>query len=345
MHRTPIFAAALVCLAISAPLAGAVDQVVNDSQGRPINFDVQAAGVDIAGYAGILDRAIHGDEISNMEVRVIPENRIAAECGSEAAACYRWSRGGGATLIVPSLPPGRVTAALVHEYGHHIDNSYEHLPNAPSLDGTANWWRARGMAQLLSSNTVAFDYGRGWDHSIAEIFAEDYKLLNAPTTGHMIRWLGAPKQPVLDAIRTDLGPGAPQPTTNPPNPGTSRPPPGSNPPAAASGRPAKGPLSRRARSRFNEKGRVRARTRRSIPFPVSSPRTIIVRAKVTNPRGRRALKAVLRCGGKTISTKRLRRGRPTTLVARKVNPGQCTVRLTAGRAPVRYALSVKKNRA
>ena len=341
MPPVKILAAAVVSLTVNASVATAAQTVVNDDQGRPITFDIRASGVDITGYADILRATLHGDEISNMTVRVVPENQIATECSSRAVACYRWSRGGRATLVVPSLPAERVAPALVHEYGHHVDNSYPHLPNAQSLDGTAGWWRARQMASLLASQTVSWNYDRGWDHSIAEIFAEDYKLLNRPQSGHLIRWLKAPPEPVLDAIRADLGPGAPPPTTNPPAPSAPAPPPTTAPPRAAPGPSTR--LRRRARSRFNEKGLVRKR--KSIPFPIASTRRVVVRARVTNKRGRRVLKAVLRCGGKTIVTKRLHRGKRATLVAKRATPGQCTVRLTAGRAPVRYALLIRKIRA
>ncbi|MDH3226487.1 MAG: hypothetical protein OEM67_05285, partial [Thermoleophilia bacterium] len=184
MRFTTVFAAALTASAALATTAAAAEQVVNDSRGRPITFDVQAAGVDVNGYAAILDRSLHGNEISDVVVRVIPENQIARECGSGALACYQWSNRGGALITVPSMPPAQVTSPLVHEYGHHVDATYAHLDSARGLDGTARWWSARGMAALLSSGQVAFSYGLGWPRSVAEIFAEDYKNLNASETRH-----------------------------------------------------------------------------------------------------------------------------------------------------------------
>ncbi len=342
MRFTTVFVAALTASAALATTAAAAEQIVNDSQGRPITFDVQAGGVDVSAFAGILDRSLHGNEISDVVVRVIPENQIAAECGSGALACYQWSSRGGALITVPSLPASRVTSSLVHEYGHHIDATYAHLENNRGLDGTASWWSARGMATLLSSRQAAFDYSLGWPRSVAEIFAEDYKILNAPETRHKITWLGGPSQPVLDAIRADLT-GA----TPPPNPGESgsgetkppgTPPTGAPPPG---GQPRGG---KRARSRFRERGRIAARKRKSIPFPVQSVRRIRAVVRVTAGKGRRPLRAALRCNTKTVATKQVRRGNPTTLVAKRATPGQCTVRLTAKRSPVKYSLSVKKIR-
>lgn len=341
MRFTTVFLTALAAGAALSTAATAAEQVVNDSQGRPVTFDVQAAAVDVSGYAAILDRSLHGNEISDVTVRIIPENQIAGACGSGALACYRWSSRGGALITVPSLPPSQVTSSLVHEYGHHVDATYAHLDGARGLDGTKRWWSARGMATLLSSRQVAFDYSLGWPRSVAEIFAEDYKILNAPETRHKITWLGAPSQPVLDAIAADLGGGAP-----PPNPGESgsgeTKPPGAPPTStpAAGGRPR----GKRAKSRFTERGRIAARKRKSIPFPVRSVRRVRAVVRATRGRGRRPLKAVLRCNAKTVATKQVRRGSPVALVARRVTPGQCTIRLVAKRAPVTYRLKVKKIR-
>jgi hypothetical protein len=340
MRFSTVLATALTIGAAMTSGATAAQQVVDDSQGRPITFDVQAAGVDVRGYAAILDRALHGDEISDVVVRVIPESRIAQECGSGALACYRWSSRGGARITVPGLPPARVTSSLVHEYGHHVDATYAHLDGARGLDGTARWWRARGMAQLLSSGQVAFDYSLGWPRSVAEIFAEDYSTLNAPQTRHGISWLGSPAPPVLDAIRADVGGGAPAPNPGRSGSGETKPP--GAPPSATS--PAGGRPGKRAKSRFRERGRIPARRRRSIPFPVQSVRRVRAVVRVTKGKGRRPLKAVLRCNATTIAARQLRKRRPAVLVARRVTPGQCTVRLVAKRSPVKYRLAVRKIR-
>jgi hypothetical protein len=339
MRCTTVFLAALTASAALTATASAAEQVVSDSQGRPITFDVQAAGVDVAGYAGILDRALHGNEISDVVVRVVPESQIARECGSGALACYQWSSRGGAEITVPSLPPSQVTSSLVHEYGHHVDATYAHLDGARGLDGTARWWSARSMAGLLSSGQVAFNYSLGWSRSVAEIFAEDYKNLNAPQARHKITWLGAPARPVLDAIRADLGGGAPRPNPSQSGSGETKPP---GTPSAAT--PPARPAGKRGKSRFRERGRIAAGRRKSIPFPVQSVRRIRVVVRVRKGRGRRPLKAVLRCNARTVSTKRARRGKPTLLGARRVTPGQCTLRLTANRSPVSYGVAIKKIR-
>ena len=90
MARRPALAigAAAMVLAAAAP-AGAVPETTHDSAGRPIHFDVQAQGADVAGYTAILDGLLHGDEISDVTVTIVPQPSIATQCGTGAAACYR----------------------------------------------------------------------------------------------------------------------------------------------------------------------------------------------------------------------------------------------------------------
>src|ERR671936_113982 len=59
----------------------------------------------------------------------------------------------------------------------------------------------RGMANLFASRTVSFDYSKGWDHSIAEIFAEEYAYIHvSPLYHYAIRWLSPPD----DKLKADM---------------------------------------------------------------------------------------------------------------------------------------------
>jgi hypothetical protein len=322
-HALAIGAAALA-LAAAGPAAAAT-QVTSDSAGRPINFDVQDQGADVAGYTAILDGLLHGDEISDVTVTIVAQSAIPANCGAGAAACYRWSTRGGAVMFVPNLPAAQVRGALTHEYGHHVDATRPHLAGARGLDGTAGWWRVRGMATFLAQGQVAWDYSLGWDRSIAEVFAEDYKLTNAPAETSRIGWLGPPPQSVTDAIRTDLaGPTvAPAPPAQPPQP-----------PPAAAGRPPRGAgLAQGPRVTARARGWLRAGQRTRIPFAVAAGRRVAVTVGgVTAGR----VRAVLRCNGRTLSGAAARRGRPVTLRSRRTSRSACSVGLRAIGAPSRY---------
>jgi hypothetical protein len=322
-RRSPLAIGAAALVLTAAASAGAVPQVTHDSAGRPIHFDVQAQGADVAGYTAILDGLLHGDEISDVTVTIVPQPSIATQCGTGAAACYRWSSRGGAAMFVPNLAPAQVRGALTHEYGHHFDATRPHLAGAGGLDGTAGWWRTRGMATLLAQGQVAWDYARGWDRSIAEVFAEDYKLTNLQGETSRIAWLGPPPPAVSDAIRADLaGPTvAPVAPAQPPMP----------PPSAAGARPPPGGPVPRAAARAS--GRLPSGGRAWVRFAVPSGRRVAVTVSgVTAGR----VRAVLRCNGRTLAGAAARRGRPATVRAARVARGSCRLGLRAIGAPSRY---------
>ena len=333
MNRVALrLAAAAVTLAGAVP-ALAVQQVTHDSAGRTITFDVSAQGADVAGYTAVLDGLQHGAEISDVTVTIVPQSSIATECGAGADACYRWSSRGGAVMFVPDLPPAQVRGSLAHEYGHHVDATRPHLPGAKGLDGTAGWWEARGMAALLAEGRVAWDYSLGWDHSIAEIFAEDYKLTNIPGETSQIRWLGPPSAAVSGAIRADLA-GAtvtPVPPAQAPLPPPTATGPASEPATTGTG----------ARKVIRSSGRLAPGRRSRVRFSVTSPSRMAVNVKgVTGGR----VRAVLRCNGKPVGGAAARRGRPATVRAARVASGACLVTLRAVGASSSYRVTVVTTR-
>ncbi len=130
--------AAALMLACAVP-AMAVQQVTHDSAGRPITFDVQAQGADVAGYSAVLDGLLHGAEISDVTVTIVPQSSIASECEPGAVACYRWSSRDGAAMFVPSQPP-RAGPRLA---GPRVRPSRRHHPPAPA--GREGAGRHRGL--------------------------------------------------------------------------------------------------------------------------------------------------------------------------------------------------------
>ena len=213
---------------------------------------------------------------------------MPSECGdAQAVACYRWSSRGDAAMFVPAVPATEVRAALTHEYGHHIDATRPHVTGARGLDGTPSWWRARGMADRLARGEVAWDYSRGWDHAVAEIYAEDYAVTNgAGTSG--IRWLGDPPSAVQDAIRADLA-----------GPVVAPAPPAPAPPTAPAPQPAAGtsaapkPLLARRSGRLAAGARARDRVRGPAARAPGGARErrhggpVACRAALQRPRARR----------------------------------------------------------
>ncbi|HMN99879.1 MAG TPA: hypothetical protein PKD59_10730 [Miltoncostaeaceae bacterium] len=316
---------AMLGLAAAASPAAAATQVTSDGAGRPITFDVRAgSGADVSGYTAILDGLLHGAEISSVVVTVIPEASVAGECGDgRAIACYRWSSAGDASMFVPAVPAAQVRSALTHEYGHHIDATRPHVSGARGLDGTASWWRARDMAARLARGEVAWDYSLGWDHSIAEIYAEDYAVTNGVGPSG-IGWLGDPPAAVRDAIRADLAGAVASPA-----PPTPAPAPASQPAAGGTAAPAPA-IARRS-------GRLAAGSRARISFAVTDRRRLAVRISGATS-GR--LRAVLRCNRRPRGGATARPERPAVVRAR-VAPGRCRVTVRALDASSRFHVVVR----
>ena len=77
----------VLTLAVAAG-AGAAIVTTTDLQGRQITFDVRAKNVDTDWYANVLRATAHGNEISNVTIRIVPDQSIDTLCGNEAAACF-----------------------------------------------------------------------------------------------------------------------------------------------------------------------------------------------------------------------------------------------------------------
>jgi hypothetical protein len=185
--------------------AGTADAAIvtrHDSAGRVVTFDVRARGVQVGWYAGVLRRAIHGDEIETVRIRIVPRTQISRLCEGEwTQSCYDGDEKGG-VLVIPAGPPSEVAHLLLHEYAHHIDMArsnflYTDKPWASS------WWATRGMKSLIARGRVSLTYSLGWEHAAGEIFAEDYVQLNMRSR-YNIRWLDPPGAAVKAALRRDL---------------------------------------------------------------------------------------------------------------------------------------------
>lgn len=299
-RRLAFLLVALIASLAVATGAGAEIAVRQDDQGRAITFDVQAANVDVDWYAGLLRAAAHGNEITQVTTRIVPEERVGPLCGAGAQACYSRSRGGG-LIIVPAGKDLRVASTFLHEYGHHIDR-YWSVAGVPELNGTAVWWRMRGMQQLLDQGRVAFDYSRGWSRSVAEIFAEDYSWIHLPYQ-FAIPWLSPPDETLKAAMLAELGG---QPTSTIPE------------------TPAAGPLV------INRSGAIAARGRQAVPFGLLGPgRRVTFTATVSrSTRAGIRARAEVVCDGTRVSSQTFGRGRRTrTIDVPNLGPADCQARL------------------
>ena len=306
---------ALVLALAAAVAAGAEVIVSRDDQGRSITFDVHAAGVDVEWYAALLRAAVHGNEISTVTIRIVPSEQIASACGASAVACYG-NRGGSPLMIVPAGQSDLVAHALVHEYGHHLDEAWT-VAGYPEPNGTPVWWAARGIADLLRRGQVAFDYSLGWSHSVGELFAEDYTWINLP--GHyQISWLSPPDDTLKSALLAELGSAA------------------TPPPAATTPTPQPVVVVRQ--------GSLAPHTKQAVRFMVDSGRRVTLTAAVGGSReiGVRARVEVY-CEGQRVASRSFGRGlQTTTLDVRGQAPALCSARVVStSRVVHAYSLRVR----
>ena len=302
-----LLAVLVAAVAVSFALARGAEAAIitsQDTQGRTITFDVRAATVDTDWYAAVLRATAHGNEISDVTIRIVPEPQIEALCGDAAAACYT-GRSGPKVIIVPAGKSANLEATLIHEYGHHLDTFWQ-VNGVPELNGTPVWWQARGMASLLSSGRVAFDYRLGWDHSIAEIFAEDYSYIHMGTLHgdrYGIPWLSRPDDALKAAMFAELGtPTAPLPDA------------------------PDEPLV------ITRKGTLAPRDTRSLAFGLLGPgRRVTFTATVARPK-RKGIRARVQivCDGKLVANQPVGQGRSVrTVDVTNLGPASCDARLVS----------------
>ncbi len=319
MRRAAVkpFLTVLVLALTLALAAGANAAIVTttDGQGRRITFDVRAATVDTDWYAAILRATAHGNEISNVTIRIVPDQSIENLCGNEAAACYTRTSG-RPTIMIAAGKNQFIEGTLIHEYGHHLDASTP-VPGVPELNGTPAWWAARGMAAMFASRQVAFDYSKGWDHSIAEIFAEDYAYIHVGASYHYgMPWLGPPDDALKATMFAELG----TPTsTLPAAPNT--------------------PLV------VNRVGTLAARGTKSVPFGLLGPgRHVTFTATVSRPK-RKGIRARIQvvCNGTVAGTQTIGRGQSTrTLDLPNLGPADCDARLVSTvKVSLKYTLRLQ----
>jgi hypothetical protein len=303
-----------VALAAASAARGAII-TSSDGQGRRITFDVRAATADTDWYASILRATAHGDEISGLTIRIVPDQSIDRLCGNEAAACYTRSRG-APVIMVAAGKSTFIEGTLVHEYGHHLDAA-RHVPGVPELNGTPAWWAARGMASLLASGRVAFDYSLGWNHSIGEIFAEDYAYIHVgPSYHYAIPWLSPPDDALKAVLFAELGT------------------PTSTLPAAPNV-----PLV------VNRTGTLAPRGRRAIPFGLLGPGRRVTFTATVSRKQRKGVRArtQLVCNGDVVATRAFPRGRARgTLDIPDLGPADCEARIVSTTAvSLKYALRLQ----
>lgn len=310
MRRALLLLSVLASLAFAGQ-ATAAEVLLQDDQGRPIRFDVRAEGVDAEWYAALLRAAPHGDEIATVRVDIVVRDELRSICGEAADGCYNRS-----VMVVPAEQSDENAHTVVHEYGHHLDRSTP-VAGVPEPNGTSEWWRARGMAELVRLGSVRRNYSSGWDRSIAEIFAEDYAQLALPGSRYAIRWLSPPDATVLAGLKADLGLGPPPAAVNP---------------------PALKPVT------IERHGSLAPKRRVAIEFGLLGAGRRVTATATFRGAAEKRLRARLeiRCDGVRVALRTITKGKTTVTIDRRdIGPAECTATLTSSSSSSRaYALRV-----
>jgi hypothetical protein len=298
MRRVLLLLSVLASLSFSGE-AMAAEVLSQDDQGRTIRFDVQVEGVDAEWYAALVRAAPHGNEISTVTIDIVSWEALRSTCGRAASGCYARN-----TIVIPAEQSDDNAHTVVHEYGHHLDRSTA-VAGVGEPNGTPEWWRARGMAELVRLRTVATSYILGWDRSIAEIFAEDYAQLALADSKFAVTWLEPPDETVFAAMRADLGLG--------PAPVSVKP-------------PAVKPVS------ISRNGRLAPHHHTAIPFNLLGPSRRVTATATFSGAAEKHARATLevRCERKRVALKTLRPGKTAFAIdQRNLGPADCTATLTS----------------
>jgi hypothetical protein len=157
------------------------------------------------------------------------------------------------------------------------------------------------MAALLANKTVAFDYSLGWDHSIGEVFAEDYAYIHTHRRYSIGSWLSPPDAALESAMFAEIGR-----------------------PAAALPAAPEVPLV------INRSGTLVPRDTFTVPFGLLGPgRRVTLSATISkaNRKGIRA-RAVIACDGKVVATRTFAKGQAKrTVDLPSLGPATCTAQL------------------
>jgi hypothetical protein len=329
VRLTIVASLAAVAAIVATGPAVAADRSITDGAGNRIRISLEAPDARAPAIGAILRRAAHGPEINRVRIRAVPAASIARLCSSAAArACYQGASDGSGEIIVPATGTG-LEHALLHEYGHHIDNSFRHGA-AAEPNGTLRWWRARRMGARVRAGEVAGDYSKGWPRSIGEIFAEDYVQLNLRSS-FGIPWLTAPSTSVLRALRRDItGSATGAAPRTPSDEGGGAPDVGAAPTRLANG----------------GGGALDPAQTRDLAFGLLGPqRGVELTVRVANPAATAIAAVTVTCDGVIIGQAAATQTAPAVVTRDGLGPAQCTAQIqNTGDGALAYEFSLVLSR-
>jgi hypothetical protein len=150
-----------------------------DQHGHVLTLGTDNESVDLLPYANLLASTYHHGEIEYVHTFVTNQRRLTQICGSDAAACYAADKPGKlpSGVMVISYEDTNIEHAVIHEYGHHVDNNTYNLGGLSDCgidgDGSRRWFFAREMQDRILER-LSCDPKGDWGHLLPEVYAEDY---------------------------------------------------------------------------------------------------------------------------------------------------------------------------
>jgi hypothetical protein len=171
--------AAALAAAVAAPAPAAAGPQVTSTPA------LGADPVRESAWAGFFRGLPHGAEIDSLNVLLGGADDVRARCGGAADACYLPLP---RLIVMPgrSLPGGGFSDGLArHEYGHHLAASSDNAPFTLGL-GTKRWFTREHVCQRLLRGELVDDAVEGYERSVAEGFAEAYRVASG---GQSHQWI------------------------------------------------------------------------------------------------------------------------------------------------------------
>lgn len=184
----------------------------SDEHGHKILVGTSIPALNLEPFAAVLAGTIHGDELGELRTLVVNPSEVSAECGAPpdegVVACYGPDdpeRSFGGQMIVPSSHPD-LLHAMIHEYGHHMDNALVNLGHLGlcdfSNDGSRRWFFARDADDDLFGRSGCTEQV-AYERLLGELFAEDFVALHG-----IDEWVTSDFQPptrrMLNALDADI---------------------------------------------------------------------------------------------------------------------------------------------
>ena len=162
-------AAAALAAAAGAPVALADGPAVTSAP------SLGADAVREAAWADFFRGLPHGPEIGTLNVLLGGEDDVRGRCGPSAEGCYLPLP---RLIVIPgrALPGAGFSDEIArHEYGHHLAAESDNAPFAAGL-GTKRWFTHEHICERLRSGELVDDAGASYERSVAEGFAEAYRV-------------------------------------------------------------------------------------------------------------------------------------------------------------------------